>query len=127
MQKTNRIGIWLDHAHAHLIDFTTDPMTTRTIESQFTQLVKAQSFIKGENAMHDKEQRQQRDYYKRLGAEILLHEEVLLFGPTDAKTELFNLLSADTHFEDIKFHVQSADKMTENQEHAFVKHYFQSI
>ncbi|MBK8348850.1 MAG: hypothetical protein IPL08_15010 [Saprospiraceae bacterium] len=49
---------------------------------------------------------------------------VLLFGPTDAKAELLHLIQADHHFDKIKFEVKSTDKMTENQENAFVKDYF---
>ena len=46
---------------------------------------------------------------------------VLLFGPTDAKVELFNIMEADQRFAKIKIEVKHADKMTKNQQHAFVK------
>jgi len=49
---------------------------------------------------------------------------VLLFGPTTAKNELANLLKDDHLFEKIKVEVRQADRMTENQEHAFVKDHF---
>ena len=39
--------------------------------------------------MHNKEQHEQSDYYKKLGETIKNYTEVLLFGPTDAKVELF--------------------------------------
>ena len=74
--------------------------------------------------MHNKEQHQQSDYYKQLGEIIKNYTEVILFGPTDAKVELFNILKADHHFAKIKIEFQQADKMTENQQHAFVKEYF---
>jgi hypothetical protein len=48
----------------------------------------------------------------------------LLFGPTDAKVELLNILKADLSFSKIKIETMQSDKMTENQEHAFVKDYF---
>ena len=74
--------------------------------------------------MHNKEQHEQLAYYKAIAAVIKNYEEVLLFGPTDAKTELFNLLKADHHFDKINIETKHADKMTENQQHAFVKEYF---
>ena len=74
--------------------------------------------------MHNKEQHDQSAYYKHLGEVILNYKEVLLFGPTEAKTELFNLLKADHRFSEIRFQIKSADKMTENQQHAFVKDHF---
>lgn len=119
-----KLGIWMDHQNAHLMEFTTDPIETKTIDSKFTHEVKELSLHQGEIRMHNKEQHQQADYYKMLGAAIKNYENVILFGPTDAKTELFNILTADQHFSKIKIKVKQADRMTENQQHAFVKDYF---
>jgi hypothetical protein len=47
-----------------------------------------------------------------------------LFGPTNAKTELINKLKEDHHFDEVKIEVKSADKMTENQQQAFVLEHF---
>jgi hypothetical protein len=124
MANTKELGIWMDHASANLIEFTSDPIQTNMLESRFTHQVKEQALHKGENRMHNKEQQGQADYYKRLGAVIKNYREVLLFGPTDAKVELLNILLADHHFAKIKIEVRQADKMTENQQHAFVKNYF---
>jgi hypothetical protein len=124
MKVLKRVGIWMDHASAHIIEFTTDPMQTKTIESEFTHEEKVLSYEKGEGHMHNNEQRQQSDYYKKLGEVIKKYDEVILFGPTAAKTELLNNLSQDNHFANIKIEVKQTDKMTENQQHAFVKHYF---
>lgn len=51
-------------------------------------------------------------------------KKLVLFGSTDAKVELFNHLVKDHRFERVKIKVEHADKMTENQQHAFVKKYF---
>ena len=77
--------------------------------------------------MHNKEQHWQSEYYKELGAEIKNYENVILFGPTDAKAELLNTLRSDPQFSKIKIETRQTDKMTENQQHAFVKEYFKSI
>jgi hypothetical protein len=74
--------------------------------------------------MHNKEQHQQSEYYKKIGEIIKDYKEVILFGPTEAKTELFNILKADHLFENIKIEIKQTDKMTENQQHAFVKNHF---
>ena len=74
--------------------------------------------------MHNKEQHLNLEYYKKLGEIIRKYEEVVLFGPTSAKVELYNMLQADHLFSKVKIEVQQADKMTENQQHAFVKNYF---
>lgn len=114
----------MDHANAHIMECSNDSMETKTISSKFTSQEKQQSLSKGETLMHNKEQQLQNSYYDQLGDIILNYETVVLFGPTDAKTELFNLLKADQRFEAVKIDVQPADKMTENQQHAFVKAYF---
>ena len=121
---TKKIGIWMDHSSAQLMEFTSDPIETKIISSDFTHQDKENSLERSELHMHNKEQHQRAAYYKKLGEVIRHYEEVILFGPTDAKTELHNLLKADPHFEKIKIEVQQADKMTENQQHAFVKKHF---
>ena len=124
MTTAKNLGIWMDHSSAHLTEFTTDPIETKTIESKFTNMVKAQSLKRSEHIMHNKEQHQQSEYYSHLGEIIKNYEGVILFGPTEAKAELFNILRADHHFEKIKIEVQQTDKMTENQQHAFVREHF---
>ncbi len=126
MTTKKKLGIWMDHSSAHLMEFKTDPIETTTIESKFTHEEKEHSFSKSESLMHNKEQHEQSDYYKKLGEVIQNYDEVLLFGPTDAKVELFNTLTADHHFEKIKIEIKQADKMTENQQHAFVREHFSS-
>ena len=124
MATTKKLGIWMDHSTAHVMEFTNDPIVTKTITSKFTHEAKEHSLGKSENLMHNKEQHEQADYYKKLSEVIKNHEAVVLFGPTDAKAELLNVLRADPRFEKIKIETKSADKMTENQQHAFVKEYF---
>jgi len=114
----------MDHLHAHLMEFTSDPIKTRTIDSAFTRQIKQDSLARGENIMHNKEQSRQSDFYKKLLTEIKSYNRVLLFGPTDAKVELHNLIKADNHFTNTQVEVKQTDKMTENQEHAFVRDHF---
>lgn len=114
----------MDHSSAHLMEFTTDPITTEIISSKFTHQDKEHSLSKSENLMHNKEQNQHSAYYKRLGEAIKNYEDVIIFGPTNAKSELLNILKADHNFENIKLEIEQADKMTQNQQHAFVKDYF---
>lgn len=123
-KSAKKLGIWLDHSTANLMEFTTDPIRTTSIQSKFTHEAKESSLERGENRMHTKEQHQQAEYYKQIGQVIKNYEQVILFGPTSAKTELLNALTADHHFSSIKIEIKQADKMTENQQHAFVREYF---
>jgi len=124
MKTAKYLGIWMDHSSADIMEFTADPIETRTIESKFTHEDRVISFGKGEKQMHIKEQHQQSEYYRELGEIIEKYEGVILFGPTDAKVELFNVLRADNRFGKIKIEIEQADKMTKNQQHAFVREHF---
>ena len=123
MTTEKKLGIWMDHASAHLMKYN-DDMTTDIILSESTHAEKEKTLEKGESMMHNKEQQQQAEYYKTLGESIKNYDDVLLFGPTNAKVELLNILKADNHFSKIKIGTMQADKMTENQAHAFVRDYF---
>jgi len=124
MTTEKRLGICMDHAGAHLMEFTTGAMVTKNIESKFTHQEKVDSIGKSEKMMHNKEQHEQSDYYKKLGEVIRNYDEVILFGPTDAKAELYNTIKSDSRYAKIKIEIQQSDKMTENQEQAFVKEHF---
>jgi len=118
------LGIWMDHQNAHIMEFTVDPIETTTVESKFTHHEKEQTLGRSENLMHNKEQHEEADYYKALGEIIRNYNDVVLFGPTDAKVELLNILRKDHRFAGIVIEIVPTDKMTENQQHAFVREYF---
>ncbi len=118
------LGIWMDHQNAHIMEFTVDPIETTTVESKFTHHEKEQTLGRSENLLHNKEQHEEADYYKALGEIIRNYNDVVLFGPTDAKVELLNILRKDHRFAGIVIEIVPTDKMTENQQHAFVKEYF---
>lgn len=124
MKYQHRLGIWMDHHSAHLLEFSMDEVTTKTIQSSFTKEEKAASLDKSEQLMHNKEKQQQEAFYKELGENISNYSAVLLYGPTDAKVELLHYLREDNAFEKIEISVKQADKMSSNQERAFVRDFF---
>ena len=124
MKTKKNLGIWMDHSVAHMMELSNDEITSSSIESEFTHAEKEHLLSKSENIMHNAEQHQQHKYYKKIKEAIKDYGHVVLFGPTTAKNELSNLIKTDHLFENIKIDVQQADKMTENQQHAFVKHHF---
>jgi len=119
-----KIGIWMDHSIAHLMEYSNNPFEIKTIESNFTHQQKLDSLKKGEAHMHNKEMQEQSKYYKKLIDVVKKYKEVILFGPTNAKEELYNVLSSDIRFEDVKIQVKQTDKMTARQQHAFVIDFF---
>ena len=120
----NKIGVCMDHHNANFICYTNNPTETTTVESDFTNEMKADALGKSENIMHNKEQQQLKDFYKKIITVLKNYDEILLFGPTDAKTELANILSENHYFDKIEINVIPTDKMNENQQHAYVHSYF---
>lgn len=114
----------MDHSVANLIDYPGNPILTRTIECAFTHIAKEEALKRGELTMHTKEEGEQADYYKVLANIIRKYDEVLLFGPTEAKTELYNTFKDNYLFSKIRVEIKPTDKMSENQQHAFVAEYF---
>ena len=126
MKSTKQLGIWMDHSTAHLVKISNGTIETNMIESQPEVQADADEQIvyKDESHSLNKEKRQLSTYYKELGDQILENDEVVLFGPTEAKSELVNLLKENHLFDKIKIEVKPADKMTEVQRNIFVKEYF---
>ena len=124
MSNANKLGIWMDHSEAHLIEFKKKSTPLTIISTTFNHEDMESALNKSEQLMHNKRQQQQALYYKKIGKAIIPYKEVLLFGPTEAKTELLNVLQSDLRFKKIKIEVQPADKMTENQKKAFVQKYY---
>lgn len=123
MHTKKNIGVWMDHSTAQLIENQTKGTNT-TIHSHFNFNMKEEALSRSENLMHNKEQQAQDSFYKKIADEISSYDNVLIFGPTDAKLELKNYLRKDEHFKNKQIIVQSADKMTDNEKNAFVKSYF---
>jgi stalled ribosome rescue protein Dom34 len=127
MQNPKKIAIYLDHSQAELFDFGVSAIKFKIIDSEFNHQDKKEIFQKGESHLHNKEQQLQHKYYENLGNAILDFNEVLLFGPTDAKTELFNYLAEIKKFGNIRIKVKATDKLSENQQLEFVNNYFSEL
>jgi len=124
MKNIKQIGIWMDHSTAFIMELTNHEFLESSVSSEFTHEEKESGLSKSENLMHHKEQHQQSAYYKKLSQIIKDFQEVVLFGPTEAKNELLNLLKADHLFNDVKIAVKDSDKMTKRHMRDFVEAYF---
>ena len=123
MNNIRKLGIWMDHSNAYLMELANDIIVQRVV-SELTNHETEFNFYKGEKLIHKKEQHLQLSYYKKIGDIIKKYQEVVLFGPTDAKNELLNQIKTDHLFEGIKIEVKNSDKMTEAQMQLFVTDYF---
>jgi hypothetical protein len=125
MKSIKQLGIWMDHSIANIIELSNDKMVKRTVKLIPAFPESVENLGLNETLMNNKVNDHLSDFYKKISAVIKNFDEVLLYGPTHAKTELFNQLKEDIHFDRIKIEVQPADIMTDNQQEAFVKKYFE--
>lgn len=124
MENTKKIGIWMDHSTANFINLDKEKYNF-SIQSNFTFNDKEAALRRSESLMHNKENQMHETYFKEIGHEILKYHHILIFGPTQAKTELLNFLNKDLHYKNIQIDVKSGDKMTENEKRAFVWSHFE--
>lgn len=123
MKNIKKLGIWMDHSIAYVMELKDDAIVENIVALETFQPDNESEWGKNERLVQKKEQQLQANYYKKLSEIIKSYEEVVLFGPTEAKNELLNLLRTDHLFDNIKFVVKLSDKMSAKQMHVFVKEY----
>ena len=123
MEK-KQMGIWMDHSIAFLMEVEKNKVVETIIEIEVSPLETDYDSGKNEKLEYNKGQQFQSNFYKKIMDSIKNYQDVILFGPTEAKNELLNLLKADHQFEKINIKVQHSDKMTAFQMHEFVIAYF---
>jgi len=121
-----QMGIWMDHSIAFLMELENDKITENIVEIETPEMEVDYDSGKNEKLKNSKAQQYKSNYYKKLSDSIKTHQEVVLFGPTDAKNELFNKLKSEHLLENIIIEIQLSDKMTAIQMHEFVREYFKS-
>ena len=124
MKSLKQLGIWMDHSVANIIELSNDKMVKRTVKLIPAFPDPVENLRLDESLMNNKVNDHLSDFYQKLSAVIKNFDEVLLYGPTHAKTELYNQLKENIQFDRIKIDVQPAEIMTDNQQEAYVKNFF---
>lgn len=118
------MGIWMDHSIAFLLELENNKIIETKVEIETPETEVDYDSGKNEKLKNNKAQQFKINYYKKLTDSIKNHQEVVLFGATDAKNELFNILKSENLLENIKLEMQVSDKMTALEMHEFVKTFF---
>jgi hypothetical protein len=127
MKAKKRIGIWMDYTSAQIYENASGEYLMTTMESNFSMPVKQEVKLHSESLLHNKENKADQAYFKDLIEIIRYYDEVLLFGPTKAKTALYNQIKSTPKYNKIFIETRDADKMTGNQMKVFVKEYFSKL
>ena len=125
MKKINQLGIYMDHAHAFLMELENELIISRNILSEWKEtpeVVNQDSHFMGSHSAERKHL--QMVFYREISDIIRHYQQVVLFGPTDAKNELFNLIKDNYLFTNIKKDLIDTDKLTVAEMHDFVKEYY---
>ena len=124
MNNMKQIGVWMDHSKAILIELYDHKLISKEIVIKQTPL-EIENVDTHEVKEHSKEQsHNQSVFFQEITDTIRNYRNVLLFGPTDAKNELFNLLKADHNFANTIIELKTTDKMSTIEKQEFVIQYF---
>jgi hypothetical protein len=125
MKNKRKLGIWMCHSQIHLMEYNNetpidmdnipciDKDGTNSSEPviEFSEAQKAEIFRKQQE-------------YKNLAVKILDYDEIILFGPIDAKKEFETYLETNVKFQLPSIEIKQTENMTEAQQLAFVQYHF---
>jgi len=120
------MGIWMDYSQAHSIELSKNNVISNIIKSELMPYEKQCNLKNSESVLQNNKHHLESNYSDRIKEDLKDANEVVLFGPADAKSDFLILLRADYNFKDLKIEVKQANEMTENEQYNFVKKYFKS-
>ncbi|MCP9757490.1 hypothetical protein EGI26_20200 [Lacihabitans sp. CCS-44] len=123
MYTQKRIEIWIDEDSAHLIEFRKLRVETVIIRARIKEKEK---FLQPKEELID-DSNLQENFFKKISEQLKDFEEILVFGPDDAKQSFEKYLKMTILFADKNIILQIADKMTDNHKHAFVNKHFKTL
>lgn len=132
-------GIWLDSKEAYFIELKDGELASlRKIDSDVQHASSKGGAPAGglrggtmtgasEKTRENRKRNQAHGYYEEIIENIHDADEVVIFGPGEAKDLLLNAIKAHpSHFSADLMAVLTTDKMTENQKVAYVKTFFEA-
>jgi stalled ribosome rescue protein Dom34 len=133
----NKIGIWMDHYIAHCI--IAEKGIVATIKNQHeshpryegegsneTQVARLR-FGNNEYQTNQIERNDLKSYFESVADFVKDYQHILVFGPTTAKKEFFNVVMDDSRFDGKTLHLENSDKLTDNQMVAFVREFYSKV
>lgn len=124
MSAQKKLAICMDHSYAYIMEFNSKHAEIAAVASRLSKNELLSHDSRENRKLSASEKEQQHTFYKALGDIIKNYKRVILFGPTKAKIELFDLLSEDERFIKIIFEIKNTARMTVHQRVQFVKEYF---
>ncbi len=123
MKTSKKVGVWMDYSAAHIIEFSENPNEIGTIKSKFASRI-CKEKNKGVAHLYSLAKQCKTEYLNKIAATISNYDKVLLFGPTNAKAELFNLLFEDQRFFKIKAYLEETGNMSPKKRNRYMSKHF---
>ena len=122
----HKAGIWIDHKKAVIVSASEDGVTTKTLESEVGAHPRyaGQQDGGGEKKYEERHSQHLDRYYDEVIHQVTDAEELLIFGPGEAKLELKERLRRSKAHSERTIGIETTDKLTEPQIVAKVKEHF---
>ena len=124
MMKNKQLAILVNDTNALLMELYNHMIVSRNIvfkpEEKEVSIPEKQDIITECCNKHKRKYA----YYKEISKIASHYQEVLIFGSTDTKLELFKCLKVDTNLKKIKMECIDTNVMSDSQMHNFVLEYY---
>ena len=121
------MGLWIDHREAIIVALTPEGDKTLRVASEFEQDARVSDTAQihlGEDMLDRRRLNHLKQYYDTVAATLREADELLIFGPGQAKEELKRRLTS-SRLADRVVAVETAARMTDRQIVAKVRRHFQ--
>jgi len=124
---SQHVGIWIDHSRAVIASSSAGQVTTRTLKSDVEghPHYAGQQDGGGEKKYEERHRAHLDRYYDDVIDQLGTPDALLILGPGEAKLELQERLRRSKTLAALPVSVEAADKLTDAQIVAKVKHHFQ--
>ena len=122
----HKVGIWIDHKKAVIVSASADGVTTKTLESDVEAHPRyaGQQDGGGEKKYEERHSQDLDRYYDEVIRQLTDADELLIFGPGEAKVELKKRLRRSKTHSERTIAIETTDKLTDPQIVAKVKEHF---
>ena len=122
----HKVGIWIDHQKAVIVSASADSVTTKTLESDVESHPRysGQQDGGGEKKYEERHTQHLDRYYDEVVRQLADADELLIFGPGEAKLELKERLRRSKAHSERAVGIETTDKLTDPQIVAKVKEHF---
>jgi len=124
MKNKKKLAIYLDHSAANSFEYEQTAQLLSTVQLEFDPVDKKKVLQKGERHLHNKEQQEQQQFYKKISNSSIGFPIVLLFGPTTAKAELNTILTHDNRFSNVVITLKITDNLDLKEQIDYVNTFF---